>query len=63
MQVAQQSGLGREGGRQGRFEAMSERLKLTDEQRALLEQFERSADDDTYRPDEGFFDKLKSAFR
>ena len=37
--------------------------QLTDEQRALLEQFERSADEDTYRPDEGFFDKLKSAFR
>jgi molecular chaperone DnaJ len=37
--------------------------QLTDEQRDLLEQFERSADDDTYRPDEGFFDKLKSAFR
>jgi molecular chaperone DnaJ len=37
--------------------------QLTDEQRELLEQFERSADEDTYRPDEGFFDKLKSAFR
>jgi molecular chaperone DnaJ len=37
--------------------------KLTDEQRAMLEQFEHSADDDTYRRDEGFFDKLKSAFR
>jgi molecular chaperone DnaJ len=37
--------------------------QLTDEQRDLLEQFERSADEDTYRPDEGFFDKLKSAFR
>jgi molecular chaperone DnaJ len=37
--------------------------QLTDEQRELLEQFERLADDDTYRPDEGFFDKLKSAFR
>jgi molecular chaperone DnaJ len=37
--------------------------RLTEEQRKLLERFERSADDDTYRPDEGFFDKLKSAFR
>jgi molecular chaperone DnaJ len=37
--------------------------QLTDEQRELLEQFERLADDDTYRPDEGLFDKLKSAFR
>src|SRR5918992_5479652 len=37
--------------------------QLTDEQRDLLEQFERSADEDTYRADEGFFDKLKSAFR
>ena len=37
--------------------------QLTDEQRELLEQFERSADEDTYRADQGFFDKLKSAFR
>jgi molecular chaperone DnaJ len=37
--------------------------QLTDVQRALLEEFERSAGEDTYRPDEGFFDKLKSAFR
>jgi molecular chaperone DnaJ len=36
--------------------------QLTDEQRDLLEQFDRSAGEDTYRPDEGFFDKLKSAF-
>jgi molecular chaperone DnaJ len=36
---------------------------LTDEQRGLLEQFERSAGEETYRPDEGFFEKLKSAFR
>jgi molecular chaperone DnaJ len=36
---------------------------LTDEQRELLEQFGRTVDADTYRPDEGFFDKLKSAFR
>ena len=37
--------------------------KLTDEQRALLEDFERAAGEDTYRADEGFFEKLKSAFR
>ena len=37
--------------------------RLTDEQRKLLEQFERTAGDDTYRRDEGFFEKLKSAFR
>ena len=37
--------------------------RLSDEQRRLLEQFERSADEETYSKDEGFFDKLKSAFR
>ncbi|HET8605954.1 MAG TPA: molecular chaperone DnaJ [Gaiellaceae bacterium] len=37
--------------------------RLSDEQRRLLEEFERHADEDTYRPDEGFFEKLKSAFR
>ncbi|MGH3104252.1 MAG: molecular chaperone DnaJ [Gaiellaceae bacterium] len=37
--------------------------RLTDEQRRLLEEFERSAGEETYRPDEGFFEKLKSAFR
>ena len=37
--------------------------RLTDEQRELLERFGRMVDADTYRPDEGFFDKLKSAFR
>lgn len=36
---------------------------LTEEQRRLLEEFERQAHDETYRPDEGFFEKLKSAFR
>jgi molecular chaperone DnaJ len=37
--------------------------RLTDEQRRLLGEFERTADEETYRPDdEGFFDKLKSAF-
>jgi molecular chaperone DnaJ len=39
--------------------------RLTEEQRRLLEEFERHVDEETYRPDddEGFFDKLKSAFR
>jgi molecular chaperone DnaJ len=37
--------------------------RLTDEQRDLLEQFERTAGEDTYKTDESFFDKLKSAFR
>ncbi len=37
--------------------------RLTDEQRRLLEEFEASSDEHTYRHDEGFFDKLKSAFR
>lgn len=37
--------------------------RLTDEQRRLLEQFERHVDEDSYRSDGGFFDKLKSAFR
>lgn len=36
--------------------------RLTDEQRRLLEEFERLSGEDTYRPDEGFFEKLKSAF-
>src|SRR5712691_2179361 len=37
--------------------------RLTDVQRSLLEQFREAADEDTYRADEGFFQKLKSAFR
>jgi molecular chaperone DnaJ len=37
--------------------------RLTEEQRALLEEFGRSADEETYQADEGFFQKLKSAFR
>ena len=37
--------------------------RLTDEQRDLLERFDESTGDDTYKTDEGFFDKLKSAFR
>jgi molecular chaperone DnaJ len=36
---------------------------LTAEQRHLLEEFERLSTDETYRADEGFFEKLKSAFR
>jgi molecular chaperone DnaJ len=36
---------------------------LSEEQRRLLEEFDEHADEQTYRPDEGFFDKLKSAFR
>ena len=37
--------------------------RLNDEQRRLLELFARSTDDETYRVDEGLFEKLKSAFR
>ena len=36
--------------------------RLTAEQRKLLEEFERMSDDDTYRHDPSFFEKLKSAF-
>jgi molecular chaperone DnaJ len=36
---------------------------VTAEQRRLLEEFEGHSGEDTYRHDEGFFDKLKSAFR
>ena len=37
--------------------------RLSDEQRRLLDEFEQASSDDTYKPDDGFFDKLKSAFR
>jgi molecular chaperone DnaJ len=37
--------------------------RLTAEQRELLERFEQGATPETYEEDEGFFDKLKSAFR
>jgi DnaJ-class molecular chaperone len=37
--------------------------QLTDEQRELLETIDRLSGDETYRRDEGFFEKLKSAFR
>jgi molecular chaperone DnaJ len=36
---------------------------LDDEQRRLLEDFDARTDEKTYRTDEGFFEKLKSAFR
>jgi molecular chaperone DnaJ len=36
---------------------------LSEEQRRLLQEFETHADEKTYRSDEGFFEKLKSAFR
>jgi molecular chaperone DnaJ len=36
---------------------------LTEEQRRALEDFERTAGHETYAEDEGFFQKLKSAFR
>ena len=37
--------------------------QLTPEQQELLEEFERRSTDETYRADEGFLHKLKSAFR
>ena len=37
--------------------------RLTDDQRRLLREFEDQADEATYDKPEGFFDKLKSAFR
>src|SRR5437762_6087388 len=37
--------------------------QLTDEQRRLLREFEEHADERTYDKQDGFFDKLKSAFR
>jgi molecular chaperone DnaJ len=36
---------------------------LTDEQLRLLEEFARSEHDSNYKPDEGFFEKLRAAFR
>jgi molecular chaperone DnaJ len=36
---------------------------LTEEQRRMLGEFERTASEETYKGDEGFFEKLKSAFR
>jgi len=37
--------------------------QLDEEQRRLLEEFEGRVTEATYRADEGFFEKLKSAFR
>ena len=37
--------------------------RLTDEQRTLLARFEELSGEDTYRRDEGFFEKLRSALR
>src|ERR671934_1163544 len=37
--------------------------QLTDEQRRLLAEFEQLSTEATYRAEEGFFEKLKSAFR
>jgi DnaJ-class molecular chaperone len=37
--------------------------RLSDEQRAMLEQFDASANEETYGEDEGFFRKLKRALR
>jgi molecular chaperone DnaJ len=36
---------------------------LTEDQRRMLGEFEQTASEETYKPDEGFFEKLKSAFR
>jgi molecular chaperone DnaJ len=37
--------------------------RLNDEQRRLLAEFDALVDDETYKPDEGLFEKIKSAFR
>jgi molecular chaperone DnaJ len=37
--------------------------RLTDEQRELLDRFEERSGEDTYRDDEGFFQKLRNAIR
>jgi molecular chaperone DnaJ len=37
--------------------------RLSDDQRRLLLEFEAASDADTYRHDESFFEKLRSAFR
>jgi molecular chaperone DnaJ len=37
--------------------------RLTDEQRVLLDRFEELSGEDTYRRDEGFFEKLRNAIR
>jgi molecular chaperone DnaJ len=37
--------------------------QLSDEQRRLLAEFDTHVDEQTYKPDEGFLKKIKSAFR
>ena len=37
--------------------------RLSEEQRELLDRFEQLSGEDTYRPDEGFFEKLRNAIR
>jgi molecular chaperone DnaJ len=37
--------------------------KLTDEQRVMLQEFERGVDEATYAPDESFLGRLRAAFR
>ena len=37
--------------------------RLSDEQRSLLQQFETTVDDTTYASDNGFFGRLRAAFR
>ncbi len=37
--------------------------RLTDQQRTLLDEFAKTEDESTYKPDEGLFDRLRSAFR
>jgi molecular chaperone DnaJ len=54
-------GLGR--GDHGVLVNVGVRRRLSDEQRRLLEAFDEASDEHTYRTDESFFDKLKSAFR
>jgi molecular chaperone DnaJ len=54
-------GFGR--GNQRVFVRVAVPRQLTEEQRRLLEGFDRLSTDATYEVGEGFFDKLKSAFR
>ena len=37
--------------------------KLSDEQRALLDKFETTVDEGTYAAEDGFFGRLRAAFR
>ena len=36
--------------------------RLTDDQRRLLSEFEAAVGEDTYKPDESFFGRIRSAF-